>query len=490
MIAVPSDELAEATFALPTWYHFNNSRLSALGSRIGTVLGGSYIERMSLRITVISHKVNVLIRRMKRRMKRRAAISPLAVFSASLFDAYLRFTAVSGFISRPCLHGKNNVLLDTRRFAKKSPTTRKSGATNRSGAGFGSNASKTRKSPGVENGDYSVFPRLEPNVLETLIPSPTSTFDSHGGGALPEEMYQRLDQIYGLANFNFDAGPATKETRAPLPASLTEMLSVQSDPTSTSNPTSLRSHLCAIPAFSQFRVLHVDPLVLAIDGFMTMEECDAYVDRSLRHDAMHARSPTVGKDTAAQAQRTSTTWYHYYSNVPELMAKASRLLGLSNIDHWEEPQTVRYRRKEKFTWHLDALGPSESLEELGGQRTATLLVYLTDLEPSDGGATLFRDLRYAGGSDQCLRVQPRKGTALLFFPSAGGIPSTPFDIRTLHCGDVVSDSASQDKWIAQLWLRSRAYTPTAPPGNVHENAFQAIAEYCSRFRITSKYIPN
>jgi 2OG-Fe(II) oxygenase superfamily len=449
---------------------------------------------MSLRITVISPKANVLIRRMKRRMKRRAAISPLAVLSASLFDACLRFTAVSpGFISRgPRLHGTSDVFLDTRRFAKKAPTTRKSGATNRSVAGFGSNAAKTRKSPGVENGDYSVFPRLKPIVLETLIPSATSTFDSHEGegGALPEEMYQRLDQIYGLANFNFDAGPAMKETQAPLLASPTQMHSVQSDPTSTSNPTSLRSHLCAIPAFSQFRVLHVDPLVLAIDGFMTMEECDAYVDRSLRHDAMHARSPTVGKDAAAQAQRTSTTWYHHYSNVPELMAKASRLLGLSNIDHWEEPQTVRYRRKEKFTWHLDALGPSESRGELGGQRTATLLVYLTDLEPSDGGATLFRDLRFAGGSDQCLRVQPRKGTALLFFPSAGGIPSTPFDIRTLHCGEVVSDSSSHDKWIAQLWLRSGAYTPTAPPGNVHENAFQAIAEYCSRFRTTSKYIPN
>lgn len=53
----------------------------------------------------------------------------------------------------------------------------------------------------------------------------------------------------------------------------------------------------------------------------------------------------------------------------------------------------RYRRNEKFTWHLDALSPgAESSPSLGGQRTATLLVYLSDLAVSDGGATIFRDL--------------------------------------------------------------------------------------------------
>jgi hypothetical protein len=52
----------------------------------------------------------------------------------------------------------------------------------------------------------------------------------------------------------------------------------------------------------------------------------------------------------------------------------------------------RYRRSEKFTWHLDALAPDESEPQLGGQRTATLIVYLTDLSASNGGATMFRDL--------------------------------------------------------------------------------------------------
>ena len=142
----------------------------------------------------------------------------------------------------------------------------------------------------------------------------------------------------------------------------------------------------------------------------------------------------------------------------------------------EEPQTVRYRKTEKFTWHLDALGPNENKPELGGQRLATLLVYLTDLDPEEGGATMFRDL---GKDDKPLKVRPKKGSALLFFPAAGGVPNAPFDVRTLHCGQAVSEDAKHDKWISQLWLRQSAYTPTAPPNNSHEKATVAIASYCT-----------
>ena len=68
------------------------------------------------------------------------------------------------------------------------------------------------------------------------------------------------------------------------------------------------------------------------------------------------------------------------------------MLGIETIDRWEEPQTVRYQQSEKFTWHLDALAPSENLHDTGGQRVATLLVYLTDIGENNGGSTAFRDL--------------------------------------------------------------------------------------------------
>ena len=242
-------------------------------------------------------------------------------------------------------------------------------------------------------------------------------------------------------------------------------------------------------------------MVLSIDDFFTNEECDKYVQMSIDAEKQQTgaegemtndeegsdislqplllgQSQTVGKDSRSKAQRTSTTWFHHYQGVPELMAKASRLLGLEGIDRFEEPQTVRYRRNEKFTWHLDALSPEEVNNPSGsGQRVATLLVYLTDVASGNGGATMFRDLGNQN-DDEALKVRPKKGSALLFFPSAGGIPGCPFDIRTLHCGEAVAEDAENEKWIAQLWLRQRRYEPTAPVGNRHEHASAEIKRYC------------
>ena len=62
---------------------------------------------------------------------------------------------------------------------------------------------------------------------------------------------------------------------------------------------------------------------------------------------------TVKIDEESKAQRTSTTWFSHYKNVPALMAKASRLLGLEGIDRWEEPQTVRYASISNY---LDSIG--------------------------------------------------------------------------------------------------------------------------------------
>ena len=122
------------------------------------------------------------------------------------------------------------------------------------------------------------------------------------------------------------------------------------------------------------------------------------------------------------------------------------------------------------------MAPSDDLDEKGGQRTATLLVYLTDMGDNAGGATMFRDL---GGDGNFLKVQPEKGSALVFLPSAGGNFNVPFDIRTLHAGEAVSDDAKSIKWIAQLWLRQNdSYRATGPPGNSHAAASEAINQYC------------
>ena len=339
---------------------------------------------------------------------------------------YATFSGISGDTMLCCLSDTwlenfKSRLRSTPRQRKRKKKSTSGGAVSSGGFGTTTEVSKT------PDDDYAAFPALEPQVQETLVQSSGEIKEQ--GEELPDEVYERLDQIYGFQNFNY------LDVEEESASSLGDLLSASSNqkqkpiqemsdllkPSSSADftdllgtksteriPRRIRSSsdlpcLSLLPAFTDFHVLHVDPLVISIDDFFTNDECDRYVSMSEAPSKSSSapemtRSKTVGKDANAKAQRTSTTWFHHFKEVPELMSKASRLLGLDGINHWEEPQTVRYRRNEKFTWHLDALAPSDDLPSLGGQRTATLLVYLTELTESDGGATMFRDLKGVDGS--------------------------------------------------------------------------------------------
>lgn len=213
------------------------------------------------------------------------------------------------------------------------------------------------------------------------------------------------------------------------------------------------------------KLVHLDPPVFVVDDFFSSDECDTY--RALCDDGenTHQLAQSATFSSVTSGARTSTTWFARYQAVPFLLARAAALLQ-SPIDTFEEPQLVRYQPGERFTWHYDAVPPT--MLNNGGQRLATLLVYLNDV-PS-GGRTAFRDLR-VGGSDETgrplrLDVEPKKGRALLFFPSAAdGKP----DDRTLHAGE----PAKSDKWVAQLWLHERQYKPSTPEGTCQSSGDEA-----------------
>jgi prolyl 4-hydroxylase len=213
----------------------------------------------------------------------------------------------------------------------------------------------------------------------------------------------------------------------------------------------------------KLNLLHKSPPVLSIDNFFTMEECEdcKKVVTTKKDDAAFQ----VGSATfspLATSKRTSTSWFCHYSQMPTLLAKTNRRLGIP-LTHMEEPQIVRYRSGEEFSWHYDEVPPTQL--DNGGQRLATLLVYLNTV--TRVGGTIFRDLLDAEGNP--LTVKPVQGSALLFFPAFGdGRP----DDRTLHRGEMVDD----EKWIAQMWIHERPYSPVVPPGNTHEAALSAILQ--------------
>jgi hypothetical protein len=205
------------------------------------------------------------------------------------------------------------------------------------------------------------------------------------------------------------------------------------------------------------KAISLDPPVIEIDNFFSTKECDEYITFAQNLGTQIA-SQTFSPMTSTA--RTSTTWYLYYKHALGLIERANKLLGIP-IHHFEEPQVVRYKLGEQFSWHLDAI-PSQLVPK-SGQRAATLLVYLNSVLA--GGATCFKELN--------LKVQPVKGKALLFFPTFNDGQS---DDRTLHSGQVAIDT----KWIAQMWIHDRPYIPSVPADNSHSDALALLSKQQQR----------
>jgi prolyl 4-hydroxylase len=113
------------------------------------------------------------------------------------------------------------------------------------------------------------------------------------------------------------------------------------------------------------------------------------------------------------------------------------------MEYGEPLQILHYGIGAEYQPHYDYFDPSDpgtsKLTAQGGQRVATLIIYLND--PQRGGATLFPDLG--------IEIAAVKGNAV-FFSYERPHPDT----RTLHAGTPVLEG---EKWIATRWLRERAY---------------------------------
>ena len=215
----------------------------------------------------------------------------------------------------------------------------------------------------------------------------------------------------------------------------------------------------------KLNLLHFDPPVFTIDNFFSSQECDEYmnmVDASSSHYDESNTVPLISPTFANSiSRRTSTTYFCRYSSVPMLLSKARHLLNNIDLHQFEEPQIVRYSTGQEFSYHYDEI-PKVQLEN-GGQRLATLLVYLNDVKK--GGATVFRDLN--DSSNRQLKVQPKRGMALLFFPAYKDGRADP---RTLHKGEVAGD----EKMIAQVWIHERDYRANAPFNNLQTEALEKV----------------
>ncbi|MFP5467622.1 MAG: 2OG-Fe(II) oxygenase [Gammaproteobacteria bacterium] len=188
------------------------------------------------------------------------------------------------------------------------------------------------------------------------------------------------------------------------------------------------------------------PRIVVLGNLLAHDECDQLID--LARPRM-ARSLTVQTRTGGQEtspDRTSNGMFFNRGEYPVVTVIEARIARLVDwpVTHGEGIQVLNYREGAEYKPHYDYFDPAEpgspTVLQRGGQRVATLVMYLN--EPEQGGGTTFPDIG--------LEVAPQKGSAV-FFSYDRPHPST----RTLHGGAPV---LAGEKWVATKWLRQREVT--------------------------------
>ena len=187
--------------------------------------------------------------------------------------------------------------------------------------------------------------------------------------------------------------------------------------------------------FPKKKLIHNDPPIYMVENFLSSDECKYIINLSNKKVRKSlVVDPKTGRGVT-HPSRTSESCYHAY-DIKWLISRVNRLTGVSQ--QFQEPtQVARYVTGQFYESHLDALdNPGHD-----GQRIGTVLMYLNNV-PS-GGGTFFNELN--------LRVQPKEGSAVVFFPAK---MDGTIDNKALH----TAENASDLKWVSQVWLRNKKYS--------------------------------
>ena len=194
--------------------------------------------------------------------------------------------------------------------------------------------------------------------------------------------------------------------------------------------------------------LSADPEIRTVSGFAPASACRWLISRV--RDRLQRAVTLNPFDSRQTANRIRTNSYAGFgladADLVALMLR-TRLAAAAGVDvlAMETPQVLHYATGEQYEPHFDFLEPdlpgnAEGIRRLG-QRTATLLIYLS--EDFEGGETDFPILG--------VRYKGRTGDALFFRNLTGtGEP----DRRTWHAG---LSPTSGEKWLFSQWVRDRPY---------------------------------
>jgi prolyl 4-hydroxylase len=187
------------------------------------------------------------------------------------------------------------------------------------------------------------------------------------------------------------------------------------------------------------------PDIVVFGNVLTPDECDTLIAAA---KPRLNRSLTVATKTGGEelnADRTSSGMFFRRDENDVVKTLERRLAALTHwpIENGEGLQILHYHPGAEYKPHYDYFDPSEpgtpTILKRGGQRVATIVMYLN--EPEKGGGTTFPDIQF--------EVAPKRGNAV-YFSYSRAHPSS----KSLHGGAPV---IAGEKWVATKWLRERRF---------------------------------
>ena len=188
------------------------------------------------------------------------------------------------------------------------------------------------------------------------------------------------------------------------------------------------------------------PALRVLSHLLSNEECAALIEEA-RPRLQRAKTVDSSGKQQIDARRTSEGMFFGISESPLIKRIEARIATLLSIpvDHGEGLQVLHYLPGQQYEPHHDWFDPEqpgfEAITAKGGQRIASLVMYLNT--PEAGGGTAFPEVG--------LTVTAMRGSAVYFAYDTG-------DTASLHAGLPVQKG---EKWIATKWLRERPFQTSA-----------------------------
>jgi prolyl 4-hydroxylase len=274
----------------------------------------------------------------------------------------------------------------------------------------------------------------------------TVALDVSWRGRIKSWIYENLEQghsvdsiIEAMINEGLDGKASTTAVHSLLRGEVPNASSYEYDPCPVSPDRVVHAHDRTIPVLLRIE----QPQLILFDNVFSADECEQVIEMAQdRLQPSATIDPATGRFEQAE-NRSSESCTFGVSENPFVDRLDRRISALMNwpLEKGEGLQVVHYGPGGRYASHFDYFPPADPgcIPHLvgGGQRTATLIVYLNDVE--SGGETFF--------SRVGISFSPRKGQALYFryFNNRGQL-----DPATQHAGQPV---LSGEKWIINKWMR-------------------------------------